>query len=101
MRRIPDQTLFAWGEVYRGPDLRDRATSSFCLAGGRLLLTKSLLARSISQFATHSRDVTVISHTVLKAVGLADLQSIEYTPTPQGIRTRLPVVSLPRVFFWG
>ena len=41
VRRIPDQTLFARGELYRGLDLRDRATSSLRLACGRSLLMRT------------------------------------------------------------
>ncbi|TBU21808.1 HET-domain-containing protein [Dichomitus squalens] len=99
VRRVPDQSLFAWTDVYQGSDIHRRSTAGgekYSLA--RYKYGVSLFAASINGFAADSKDIAVVSPAILHQFGRSDLLSTEYTPTPQGIRTQLPVLPLSRLF---
>ncbi|TBU39339.1 heterokaryon incompatibility protein-domain-containing protein [Dichomitus squalens] len=100
VRHVPDQSLFAWGNVYQGSDVVHWQSTAVgeeyslkCYRYGGLLF-----AKSIGEFGTDSKDIAVVSPAILRRFGRSDLLSTEYTPTPQGIRTRLPVLPLSRLF---
>ncbi|TBU52825.1 HET-domain-containing protein [Dichomitus squalens] len=99
VRRVPDQTLFAWKDVYQGIEIHESST-----AGGEKYSLPcqrrgvSLFATSIIFFEGDSKNITIVSPATLHQLGRSDLLSTEYTPTPHGIRTRLPILSLSHVF---
>ncbi|TBU30341.1 HET-domain-containing protein [Dichomitus squalens] len=99
VRRVPDQTLFAWKDVYQGIEIHESST-----AGGEKYSLPcqrrgvSLFATSIIFFEGDSKNITIVSPATLHQLGRSDLLSTEYTPTSHGIRTRLPILSLSHVF---
>ncbi|TBU53835.1 heterokaryon incompatibility protein-domain-containing protein [Dichomitus squalens] len=99
VRRVPDQSLFAWTDVYQGSDVHRRSTAGvekYSLSLYRYGV--SLFSTSINRFAADSKDIAVVSPAILHQFGRSDLLSAEYTPTPQGIRTQLPVLPLTGLF---
>ncbi|TBU57952.1 HET-domain-containing protein [Dichomitus squalens] len=96
LRRVPDQSLFAWRAVYQGLDLHEQADIKG--VGYHLscnpLYTNSLFASSVDHFSTDSRHIAVVSHDILNQFQLSSLATTKYTPTPQGIRTRIPILPL-------
>ena len=89
LKRIPDQSIFAWGETCRFPRLRKDASIN-------LPRQASLFAPSPSYFH-HSGQVGTVAHGVLAGRLGAHLKVLplpEYTVSPYGIRTQFPLVSL-------
>ena len=106
MRRIPDQSLFAWGRLHRGSQtlqvlhpssstLRPRrqkaqqSKSASCHAAA-----PSALAPTPSAFADCGRigATRAASHTIIHGVQL------EYTSSPYGIRTQFQAIPLSQFF---
>ncbi|TBU52037.1 hypothetical protein BD310DRAFT_1000148 [Dichomitus squalens] len=102
MRRIFDQSLFAWGVVYQGSNMHKQSTTDGEEYPTRLRCqpyeSSLLFFSSVNRFEGDSKDITVVSPVILRQHGRTDVLSTEYTPTPHGIRTRLPVVALSRLF---
>ncbi|EJF59843.1 HET-domain-containing protein [Dichomitus squalens LYAD-421 SS1] len=105
VRRIPDQSIFAWGDIYadleRDQDLGDslkNAGKLTCIWGNVMGTSlESLFDSKLSDF-TDSGTINAISHNdVLNQLKLSEkLPDQEYTFTPHGIRTTLPVLQLSR-----
>ena len=101
MQRIPDQTLFAWwmvcdlSEVDCPPvvTISERRTRRFaCSRNSQQDL--SLLSRAPFDFGEVSSVVAISHNDVCRRLQLPHLPVSEYTVTPHGIRTQLPVISL-------
>ncbi|PIL25408.1 hypothetical protein GSI_13298 [Ganoderma sinense ZZ0214-1] len=103
LRRIPDQTIFAWGNVHPvcfspqaanpspGP-IRNvfRAGPSSAASGSR-----TMFAESPGDFAGAGRIVTVRLHVFRELLAaFCDISPQEYTSTPHGIRTDFPLLPL-------
>ncbi|KAI1787841.1 hypothetical protein LXA43DRAFT_950792, partial [Ganoderma leucocontextum] len=106
LKRIPDQTLFAWGSIYAaGPLLStgEATDSALTLPGDDLLRIcyiephpqlATLFAPSPSSFA-HARDIHPIPRAEFsRLLGLEGLPFEEYATSPSGIRTHFPLVVL-------
>ncbi|EJF59924.1 HET-domain-containing protein [Dichomitus squalens LYAD-421 SS1] len=100
LRRIPDQSLFAWQDVYQGPDMSEQpiADQAECTLRCLEWSPSVLLASSMNDFSADSRDIQIVPHAVLDRLQLSSLSTIEYTPSPQGIRTQIPLLPLSRYF---
>ncbi|TBU57945.1 HET-domain-containing protein [Dichomitus squalens] len=100
LRRVPDQSLFAWQYVYQGPDMSEQPIA--CEVEYTLECIEwspnVLLASSMNAFGADSRDIRIVPHAVLDQLQLSSLSTIEYTPTPQGIRTQIPLLPLSCYF---
>ena len=96
MDRIPDQTLFAWGSICEHPDVESLLIAKQC---GRspsfecfeTIPGTSILAPSPIDFAG-AGSITAVSHEAF--YNRVKISPPEYTSTPHGIRTQLPVVRL-------
>ena len=100
MRRIPDQSLFAWREAYLPPACdgvaqpsRPEPTLFECVPGSRSEGT-SLLAASLSNFREGQHVETIPHDDVFRRLQHPDLPASDYDFTPHGIRTRAPVIPL-------
>ena len=111
MRRVPDQSIFAWGKLCMdlkpGEDLQKglpRGSShvvgwplngfsrSRCEDAG----FSSLLARDLQRF-TDTGNLKAVSHKdVLLRIGLPNLPIAEYNFSAHGIRTQLPLIPISR-----
>ena len=95
LRRVPDQSIFAWGHVYQGLDLseqqatRETEYSLHYWEWG----TKPLFAPNLDYYGGGSRDITPVSNDVLDRFQLSSIATTEYTPTPHGIRTQMAILS--------
>ena len=67
LRRIPDQNLFAWRDMYQGPDLSEQPAPDGVRYSLRCKTSSkdSLLSSSINSFGTDSRNIILASHAVL------------------------------------
>ena len=84
LQRIPDRTLFAWGE--------SRLLSQVSPTGPiRVSLPTSPFASSPRSFRWLQGKISSLSHEDFKSLGL---QAEEYTLTPHGIRAKLSFISL-------
>ena len=97
LRRIPDQTLFTWGQCYP-------VSTSSSLSNASLDMTikhrddPSFFAVSPSSFS-HSAGTRVLDHpTFARRLGLSHLDLPNYTSTPFGLQVRLPLVSASHYF---
>ncbi|TBU40453.1 HET-domain-containing protein [Dichomitus squalens] len=101
-RCIPDQSLFAWGVVHQGPNMHEQSATDGEEYPSLLRCQPSesslLFSSSVNRFEIDSKDIAVVSPVILRQFGRSDLLSTEYTPTPHGIRTRLPVLPLSRLY---
>ncbi|TBU46807.1 heterokaryon incompatibility protein-domain-containing protein [Dichomitus squalens] len=102
VRRVPDQSVFAWGSVYMDlerdqvlADSLSNARELTCVPPHRQYEAQFLFDCGLYNF-TDSGMITVIPHDdVLARLKLSKkLPAQEYTFTPHGIRTQLPVVPL-------
>ena len=95
MQRIPDQSLLAWGSVYEdSPSEEDWCALEFVCLENKLDL--SILAPSPISFAEVG-SITAVSHKIVcDRLQQPDLSVPEYTSTPHGIRTQLPMMPLSR-----
>ena len=98
MLRIPDQSLFAWGDV-----CVSRAAPQGLRSDTRRLVCNvfreghdvSLLAPTLHAFSNVGKIQTVSRADVLRLLGLSENQlGVEYVFSPYGIRMELPVVPL-------
>lgn len=105
LKKIPDQSLFAWGRRaprprrhvksrYLRDQLMDPQEPGIQWSGIIQRNHRSLLAHSPAYFAHGSHHRHIPHATFLRRLGISDLSNTEYTPTPYGIRTQLPCVSL-------
>ncbi|KAI0767526.1 heterokaryon incompatibility protein-domain-containing protein [Fomes fomentarius] len=106
MKKIPDQSLFAWGGRAPRPTLRHLRSGTLCdqlidphepgirLSGIIQHNHRSFLAHNPAYFAHGSHYRHIPHATFLRRLGISNLSNTEYTPTPYGIRTKLPCVSL-------
>ena len=104
MRRIPDQSLFAWGGLFDGPDLHSELIASPSGHGLHFFPTayswvkespRSLLAPSLAVSVARDKTIRRISHDeVISRLRIGHLPPAEYVFTPHGIRTQLPMVPL-------
>ncbi|PIL26675.1 hypothetical protein GSI_11251 [Ganoderma sinense ZZ0214-1] len=101
MRRIPDQSLFAWGEIGPSVSFVPSAASPqteppprFNCHRGNLEEGASLLAVSPRTFRD-ARDIEADSHdAVFHRLRQPTLPALDYDFTPHGIRTKIPVIPL-------
>lgn len=99
LRRIPDQSLFAWGEIglLRGSWaglLETERSQRFNYHRGNLEEGASLLAASSRTFRD-GRDIEADSHdAVFHRLQYHNLPAPDYDFTPHGIRTKIPVIPL-------
>ena len=102
MRRVPDQTLFAWEDIYLDLDLdidQDLAQHSPLQHATDLpsltleaLSGSSLLPSSLEAFTNGSRIRAAPRNDVLRCLRLPHLPITQFISTPYGIRTQLPVI---------
>ncbi|TBU64672.1 hypothetical protein BD310DRAFT_837982 [Dichomitus squalens] len=102
MRRIPDQSLFAWKHVYEGPELTaDTQGLTFSCDTPRFWIDKhpprlfSLLSETPSSFVEGEKIGTVGHHDLIQRLQMSrQAFAPEYTFTPLGIRTQFPLIPL-------
>ncbi|KAM5542828.1 hypothetical protein V8D89_003492 [Ganoderma adspersum] len=106
MRRIPDQSLFAWTPFRfdSPPQLHELEVSAqqqssqrfFCFGYYREFDTLSLLAPSLDLFENGGRIESVAHDEVARRLQprYPNLPAIDYSFTPHGIRTQVPVIPL-------
>ena len=105
MRRIPDQSLFAWGDVLLESSRptpegtpaakKQNHTSPQVICYTNDSESYSILATRPSIFGAHSGTIRAASpDTLFSICGLIQTSQIEYTSTPYGIRTQFQVMPL-------
>ena len=106
MRRVPDQSLFAWTPFHLDPppQLHELEVSApqqssrrfFCYGYYRGFDSLSLLAPSLDLFENGSRIESVAHDEVARRLQarFSNLPAIDYSFTPHGIRTQVPVIPL-------
>lgn len=105
LRRTPDQSLFAWGNVWKpftdvDEELDEgasvpRAKKYQCAAC--FSTDKSSITSSVDNFVDAGTITSVPHHEVRRRLQLSDLSPTEYTFTSYGIRMQLPVLPLSAV----
>ena len=113
IRRVPDHSLFAWGDVYSGSesDLGLLTFSNTPAAAGVKQQTylcraynnhnyRSLLATSPSMVEDSARAITAASRGVLRRLELShpDTLRLECAPSPHGFQARFQVIPLSQYF---
>ena len=100
MRRTPDQSLFAWGGVLQNFHVHRELDAASLRAGVHQYSCKeyveqaSLFAAFLDGFEEAS-DIRHVPHDeVGRRLQLSPFPPIEYTVTPHGIRTQLPIIPL-------
>ncbi|TBU26281.1 HET-domain-containing protein [Dichomitus squalens] len=98
VRRVPDQSLFAWKRLYtdigQGQDLvqcpsLQNATKLVCVEERQRL---SLFSSDLEPFSEGGR-IRVVSHDdILHRLRLSDFAPTQYTFTTHGIQTQLPLI---------
>ncbi|KAM5542273.1 hypothetical protein V8D89_004146, partial [Ganoderma adspersum] len=101
MERIPDQTLFAWGSICDFPDVEalldpNQPSPGVSFECFETIPVTSILAPSPIDFAGAGFITAVPHDEVYNRLGIPNHSPPEYTPTPHGIRTQLPVIRLDR-----
>ncbi|KAI1786356.1 HET-domain-containing protein [Ganoderma leucocontextum] len=105
MQRIPDQSLFAWGDIYLGsrelpgrPALTDTPT---LLLPGIWPYHRSPFAPSPREFQNGGSIHGTPHHDTIRRIQLpaSHCYDIEYTSTPYGVRTQFQMVPLTRDLF--
>ena len=101
MERIPDQTLFAWGSICDFPDIEalldpNQPSPGLSFECFETIPVTSILAPSPIDFASAGSLTAVPHDEVYNRLGIPNHSPPEYTPTPHGIRTQLPVIRLDR-----
>ncbi|PIL29187.1 hypothetical protein GSI_09236 [Ganoderma sinense ZZ0214-1] len=106
MRRIPDQSLFAWGDVLltssetppEGTPAATNPTPPHVICYTNSSESHSLLATRSSIFGAHSGTIRAAPVGTLPSirdhVRASRYRQIEYTPTPYGIRTQFQLIPL-------
>ena len=97
MRRIPDQSLFAWQNIYVPPEtLQGQTPRRFECNVYREEDDVSLLAPSLDVFNQKQKILTVPHNDVARLIGLSPekLPSAEFASSPHGIRMEIPVIPL-------
>ncbi|KAM5546238.1 hypothetical protein V8D89_000364 [Ganoderma adspersum] len=96
MLRIPDQSLFAWGDVCAPPiTLQEQSTQRLLCNVYRRGYDMSLFALILEEFSNGGKIQAVARDGVLRLLGLSgDQLGVEYASSPYGIRMELPVVPL-------
>ncbi|KAI1792683.1 HET-domain-containing protein [Ganoderma leucocontextum] len=100
MQRISDQSLFAWWMIYDLSEIEYPPLTTTSEQHNRQFVCSrnsqdvSILARSPFDFAEVSSIVAISYNEVYRRLRLPQLPVPEYTFTPHGIRTRLPVIPL-------
>ena len=100
MRRNPDQSLFAWGKSgTAAPDAKQPLVNWY--PDAESLQCQKKKPPTIGPFESQLKDfvtcrrIRAVSHnTVLRRLMLSSLPAPEYTFTPHGIRTTIPVIPL-------
>ena len=104
MRRTPDQTLFAWRDVYLGPPIPHQPLSvsshqpyrHFVCQVIQLRPSASLLASSLDSF-WKCGSIDAIPHgEVARQLRQPSLPAPDYTFTPHGIRMHISTIPLSR-----
>ncbi|TBU37123.1 hypothetical protein BD309DRAFT_1084866 [Dichomitus squalens] len=90
LRRVPDQSLFAWQYVYQGPDMSEQPIA--CEVEYTLECIEwspnVLLASSMNAFGADSRDIHIVPHAVLDQLQLSSLSTIDLLQSR--VRTGFP-----------
>ncbi|TBU51379.1 hypothetical protein BD310DRAFT_982665 [Dichomitus squalens] len=97
VRRIPDLSLFAWNRhIYRGCNPNQDLVQALENAQSFTKLTSSSTPfdSDISDFESGEKIRAIAHDDLFHRLKLKDLPAPEYTFTPHGIRTKLPVVPL-------
>ena len=113
MRRIPDQTLFAWLDVEHlifppsrfdkplpvSSNLFDQYSSLWVLEETQPRHVQSLLAPSLDRFADGGRITTIPHEELFQRFPGSDLRlpAPDYAFTPLGIRTQLPIIPFTHI----
>ncbi|KAM5546180.1 hypothetical protein V8D89_000306 [Ganoderma adspersum] len=108
MSRVPDHSLFAWGDVYTGSEPDPGLFSSTPAAGGKQQTYlcraynnhnyRALLATSPSMVEDSARSITVASRDVLRRLELSHPDTFECVPSPHGFRMPFQVIPLSQYF---
>ncbi|KAI1792384.1 HET-domain-containing protein [Ganoderma leucocontextum] len=94
LRRIPDQSLLAWGNPERGPE-EDRPPFLSSVGRPPFVNASSLFATSPRDFHASGSITPFIDHDSIAALlGGIDVPVQDYVPSPYGTRTQLPLLSL-------
>ncbi|KAM5534017.1 hypothetical protein V8D89_012337 [Ganoderma adspersum] len=92
LKRIPDQTIFAWG-LFMNPLAASQSSIHDIVPGQRS--TSHLLAQSPSEFARSSSVSSIDKGTLSQRLGLPGRRSnLECTVTSYGVRMLLPMLPL-------
>ncbi|TBU30325.1 hypothetical protein BD311DRAFT_738095 [Dichomitus squalens] len=97
VRRIPDLSLFAWNRhIYRGCNPNQDLVQALENAQSFTKLTSSSTPfdSDISDFESGEKIRAIAHDDLFHRLKLKDLPAPEYTFTPHGIRSKLPVVPL-------
>ncbi|KAI1792754.1 HET-domain-containing protein [Ganoderma leucocontextum] len=100
MQRVPDQSLFAWGDVYLGPQIfkslePDAVTTTTSEMSQRISYHARFPASPLAmapRFFADCRTVSASSHDITHNLQL------EYTSSPYGIRTQFQLLPLSLLF---
>ncbi|KAM5546022.1 hypothetical protein V8D89_000148 [Ganoderma adspersum] len=90
MQRIPDQSLFVWGDIYQGPPLLGTTTAQHergLQFSCQHQFPGSLLATKVSLFSNHQVRTAA-------SLDIASPIQLEYTTCPYGIRTQFHMIPL-------
>ncbi|TBU43755.1 heterokaryon incompatibility protein-domain-containing protein [Dichomitus squalens] len=101
VRRVPDQSLFAWWAIFTGIEARQDLVMTATLQNAARIAfnvwdgaSTSFLATDVTLFAAGG-SIRAVSHDdVFHRLQLSHLPATEYTSTPHGIRTQIPVIPL-------
>ncbi|TBU43670.1 hypothetical protein BD309DRAFT_89836 [Dichomitus squalens] len=104
MRRTPDQSLFAWEDVLLRFDAPQEPDAVSSVPGGKRFAcmeypwgNASLFASFLDRFADGSSIKYIPHDEVSRRLRLSRPAPIEYTFTPHGIRTHLPILPLSAI----
>ena len=107
VQRVPDQSLFAWEDLYRdideNQDLAQCSSLRAAITWGCVEVKhhrESLFASSPDEFSFAGRVRAVPRDDVLHKFPLPHIPPIHYTSTPYGIQTQVPVIPLA-IFLYG
>ena len=96
LKRIPDQSLFAWGDAYLEP--LPEAEDALLDQRRFVCLTKysarSLFAASPAEFLKSGSIRPVPHNAYLRRLGLSNLPLPEYASSPYGTRLQLPILRI-------
>ncbi|TBU62779.1 HET-domain-containing protein, partial [Dichomitus squalens] len=109
LRRVPDQSLFAWGNVYADTEAhQDLAQCPLLQAANSITCGISDDVSETALFAPHPEKLTkggkirAVSHNdVFRRLRLSHLPVTQYVSTPHGIQMQIPVIPLARCLRHG